>query len=94
MEQISKQMRKMQNHYSPLKKLQLLLRALALAVPHLSLLSSSELRHQQAQQSNSSILVSSQSFSDPRFRANSGSSSNGTAMAAALKHPPADGFFN
>lgn len=67
MEQISKQLRKMQNHYSPLKKLQLLLRALALAVPHLPLLSSSEIRQQQQQalQSHSnSTIMPTQSFSN------------------------------
>ena len=101
MDQISKQLRKMHNHYSPLKKFQLLLRALALAVPHLPLLSNSELRHQQAQQSNSSVLVqpsSSYSYhntsnqSRMRTASDSSSSGGGTAVAAALKHPPADGF--
>uniref|UniRef100_A0A915M1T5 Uncharacterized protein n=1 Tax=Meloidogyne javanica TaxID=6303 RepID=A0A915M1T5_MELJA len=103
MESINKQLRKMQNHYSPLKKLQLLLRALALAVPHLPLLSSSELQRQQQQQSfvatqpsNSSVFLSpiaqtsnSIGAGCGRLRTNSGSSSSG-AMAAALKHPPAD----
>jgi hypothetical protein len=105
MELINKQLRKMQNHYSPLKKLQLLLRALALAVPHLPLLSPSELQRQQQQQSlvvtqpsNSSVFLSpvAQTSSNTgmgvgRFRTNSGSSSGG-AVAAALKHPPADGI--
>ena len=105
MESINKQLRKMQNHYSPLKKLQLLLRALALAVPHLPLLSSSELQRQQQQQSfvatqpsNSSVFLSpiaqtsnSIGAGCGRLRTNSGSSSSG-AMAAALKHPPADGI--
>jgi hypothetical protein len=94
MEQISKQLRKMQNHHSPLKKIQLLLRALTLAVPHLPLLSNSELRQQNAQQSNSSVLtMPSKSTSIQRQRTVSGSSSSGTAAAAALKHPPANGLF-
>lgn len=91
MEQISKQLRKMQNHHSPLKKIQLLLRALTLAVPHLPLLSNSELRQQNAQQSNSSVLaMPSKSTSIQRQRTVSGSSSSGTAATAALKHPPAN----
>ncbi|KAF7638460.1 hypothetical protein Mgra_00002137 [Meloidogyne graminicola] len=63
MESINKQLKKMQNHYSPLKKLQLLLRALSLAVPHLPLLSSSELQRQQQQQHQQSFVAAQHSNS-------------------------------
>uniref|UniRef100_A0A914HJD7 Protein sprint n=1 Tax=Globodera rostochiensis TaxID=31243 RepID=A0A914HJD7_GLORO len=49
MEQISRQLRKMQNHYSPLKKVQLLLRVLSLAVPFASLSSVSGSDHSSRQ---------------------------------------------
>ncbi|KAL3083278.1 hypothetical protein niasHS_011080 [Heterodera schachtii] len=82
MEQISRQLRKMQNHYSPLKKVQLLLRVLSLAVPLANSPSAGANDHSFRQQNHGQMGEFSPQT--PKAHQNSGSSSSYYALSPTL----------